>query len=57
MDKCRYLALTQICLKKFSHSRVMFLTSDLPVQPVAGASAYCEQSIIKYAVPVFSPSR
>ena len=33
--------LTQICLKKFSHSRVMFLTSDLPVQPVAGASAYC----------------
>ena len=32
--------LTQICLKKFSHSRVMFLTSDLPVQPVAGASAY-----------------
>lgn len=32
--------MTQLCLKKFAHSRVLFLTSDQPVIPVAGAAAY-----------------
>ncbi|MBT0588029.1 SDR family NAD(P)-dependent oxidoreductase [Alteromonas oceanisediminis] len=33
--------ITKLCLNKFKHSRVLFLTSDQPVTAVEGASAYC----------------
>ena len=33
--------ITKLCLNKFKHSRVLYLTSDQPVSAVEGASAYC----------------
>jgi len=33
--------ITQLCLDKFKHSRVLYLTSEQPVSAVKGASAYC----------------
>jgi NAD(P)-dependent dehydrogenase (short-subunit alcohol dehydrogenase family)/UDP-N-acetylenolpyruvoylglucosamine reductase len=35
------LLITQLCITKFNRSRVLFLTSDHPITPVTGASAYC----------------
>ena len=35
------LLITQLCIIKFNRSRVLFLTSDHPITPVTGASAYC----------------
>ena len=32
--------ITKLCLNKFKHSRVLYLTSDQPVSAVEGASAY-----------------
>lgn len=35
------LFLTQLLLDKFSHSRVLFITSESIIHPVSGASSYC----------------
>ena len=46
--------ITQMCLDKFKHSRVLYLTSEHPVCAVRGASAYCvSKNSFKYGVWLF----
>jgi len=44
------LFLTQMLLEKFSHSRVLFFTSEPVIQPVHGASSYCVSKVAQQMV-------